>query len=323
MVVMAENHEFQPFRNEELRRLVFIANPYSGTRKKNTLDKTIQRLLDDKKYTYSLEFTQFAGHATQLAREAAASGVFAVIAVGGDGTINEVVNGIVGSGTALGVLPFGSGNGFAYHIGIKRSVEEAFHQINQGICTRVDTARANNRLFLNVAGLGLDATVAFKTKNNKKRGFFPYFFQTLKESYQFQYLTLKLSFPKGFTRPFSAKKTFEGPHSWEEEYAMAVIANGSIYGYGFAIAPSASLIDGQFDVLLVKKAPVFRYFFLAARMITKSVHKSPLVDYIRTPQLTVTTKKPGYAHLDGEGFASEKTIDFVINPGTLNTLYHG
>lgn len=317
---MPEKEVFHSSENPDKKKLLFIANPFSGTKKKDKLPDTIQRFLDHSKYTYTLEYTQYAGHATQLAKGAAEAGVFAVIAAGGDGTINEVVNGIIGSTTALGVLPYGSGNGFSYHIGIKRSIKKAFSHINGGICTPVDMARANERLFLNVAGLGLDATVAYKTKNNKKRGFWPYFIQTLKESLHFHYLDLDISFPKGLTRPFSAKEEMNENVSLKGEFAMAVIANGSIYGYGFAIAPAASITDGQFDVLLVRKAPVFRYFFLAARMINKSFHKSPLVEYIRAQQVVIKLSQSEFAHLDGEGFHAEKIIDFTIQPASLNTL---
>ncbi|MBC7886147.1 MAG: diacylglycerol kinase family lipid kinase [Saprospiraceae bacterium] len=285
------------------KKIRFITNPFSGTKSKAKLNDMINEHLDTNIFDYEICYTEYPKHATLLSAEARDKGYFAVAAVGGDGTINEVATSLVGSTTALAVVPHGSGNGFSYHLGLRRDVAGAIRAINSSHLIYIDTGLANDRFFINVAGLGLDATVAFKTKLNKRRGFIPYFINTLKESIGFRFMHLKI--------------TTEDRIS-EQEYAMAVIANGSIYGYDFAIAPSAVLYDGMFDIILVKKAHLFRYFFLVSRMLNKSFHKSPLVDFFRSNKITIENKDTdGYFHVDGEGFVAASSITFEIRPASL------
>jgi YegS/Rv2252/BmrU family lipid kinase len=287
------------------KQIRFITNPVSGAKSKKNLESLINFNLNKDIFDFELCYTQHSGHAVELSREAADAGYFAVVAVGGDGTINEIGEGLSGTKTALGVVPFGSGNGFAYHIGIRRDITKAIQLLNKCHISKIDTGTANGRFFINVAGLGLDATVAFKTKFNKKRGFIPYFINTLKESINFKYLRLKI---------ITEEK------SWEGEYAMAVVANGSVYGYDFTIAPLASLNDAKFDVVLVKKMPVFKYFFLIPRMLSKSIHKSKIVEYFKTADIHIENMDGGYFHVDGEGFESSDAIHFQINPSSLYLL---
>lgn len=287
------------------KKIRFITNPFSGTKSKANLQALIDEHLDSSKFDAEISFTQYPRHANELTIEAKDMEYYAVIAVGGDGTINEVASELVHSKTALGIVPFGSGNGFSYHLGIRRDVVKAIQTINHCHTQTIDTGLANNRFFINVAGLGLDATVAYKTKLNTKRGFIPYFLNTLKESFGFRFMPLQIR---------TKDKT------WETEYAMAVVANGSIYGYDFAVAPAAILNDGLFDVILVKKTYIFKYFFLVVRMLTKTFHKSPLVEYFKTDHLEITNRDSGYFHVDGEGLVADDTIQFTIQPSSLIIL---
>jgi len=288
------------------KKIRFITNPFSGTKSKEKLNETITENLNLEEFDFEISYTEYPRHATQLSAEARDLGYYAVIAVGGDGTINEVASALKGSETALGIVPFGSGNGFSYHLGTRRNVEEAIKIINDHHTILIDTGAANGRFFINVAGLGLDATVAFKTKLNKRRGFIPYFINTLKESIGFKFMKLRI---------ISDESTEEG------EYAMAVIANGSIYGYDFAVAPAAILDDGLFDVILVRKTQIFRYFLLVPRMLNKTFHKSPLVHYFKTNKITIeSTDGTPYFHVDGEGFEAENSITFEINQDSIKLI---
>jgi diacylglycerol kinase (ATP) len=287
------------------KKIRFIYNPFSGTSRSKSLSELIAQYLDHAQFEAEICPTQYSGHATELSKEAAALQFYAVVAAGGDGTINEVATGLLFTETILGIIPFGSGNGFAYHLGVRRSVQKAFDFINTGNTSYIDAGKANDQIFVNVAGLGLDATVAFKTRLNHKRGFLPYFFQTLKESAGFTYMQLHIK---------TAEQTMEG------QYAMAVVANGSVYGYDFTVAPAASIDDGLFDVLLVKKAPVFMYTGLAFRMLNKTFHKSPLVSFFRTSELHIHCQSPAHFHVDGEGFLGEPEISFTMLPGAIKVF---
>lgn len=303
---MAVNHTL-PSISSMKKKLVFVTNPFSGAKSKQNLAALLDQNIEKDIFDYDLIYTQYPLHATQISKVAASQGVYAVIAVGGDGTINEVAQGLVHSNTALGILPFGSGNGFSYHLGFKRDINKALQAINRCQVSAIDTGSANGRFFINVAGLGLDATVAYKTKLNTKRGFLPYFINTLKESLDFKFLNLTIE-----ASAFNAKG----------EYAMAAIANGSIYGYEFAVAPEAKLDDGLFDVLLVKKTQVFKYFMLVPRMLNKTFHKSPLVEFIRTDHIKIINHSKAYFHVDGEGVEGDEEISFQVHPKSLLLLYN-
>lgn len=288
------------------KQIRIIANPFSGTGNKDNLRELAEQYLDHNRYSYEICFTEYGGHARILAMEAVSKGCFMVVAAGGDGTVNEVASVLKGSDVVLAVLPYGSGNGFAAHIGVKRDIIRGFRTINTGKIHKVDSCTANDRFFLNIAGIGLDATVAYKTKENKKRGFFPYFITTLQESLDFRFIDFEIDL---------------GDQKMSGSYAMIVVANASIYGYDFAIVPTADLEDGLMDVLLVKKVAVFRYFLLALRMLNKSFHKSPLVQFARVKKLTVQTRQKAYIHVDGEGFEAEPVTVFELHPASVNVIF--
>jgi len=287
------------------KSVVFITNPFSGTSTKNNLSVLIDKNLNQTIFDYQIWKTEYSGHAKLLAQKACDEGIDIIASVGGDGTLNEIASVLVNKNNLLAVIPGGSGNGFSYHIGIKRDVKLAIEAINQGKTIKIDTCSANEHFFINVAGLGLDAKVSYETKKSAKRGFLLYFTQSLKEAKNFKYLNLKIDLNNIVK---------------EGEYAMAVVANGSIYGYNFAIAPTAILDDGEMDILLIKKAPIFRYFLLAFRMINKSFHKSPLVEFYRTKNIKITSNSLYYLHTDGEGFQNLGTLDFSISPKSLNLI---
>jgi len=140
-------------------QVTFIVNPFSGTTNKENFEKIIQENIDTIRYDYSIKFTQSAGHATTLAKEAVAQNKSLVVAVGGDGTINEVAGGLVHSDTALAIIPAGSGNGFALHLGMSKDFKTAIQQLNKAKKAKVDTCLLNGQFFINVAGLGFDAQV--------------------------------------------------------------------------------------------------------------------------------------------------------------------
>lgn len=284
-------------------RLRFIANPFSGTNKAQQLEKYIDKYLNKDKYDYDISYTEYAGHAVSLAKEAVDLDYFAVIAAGGDGTLNEVATTCAYKNTALGIIPMGSGNGFSYHIGVRRDIAKAFRRINKGRTKSVDLCFANERPFINVSGMGLDAEVAALTKTNKRRGFIPYVTNTIWRGSQYKGLYLTVENENG--------DTYSGT------YMMAAVANGSIYGYSFAIAPMAKIGDGLFDVVLVAKKSVFHYIGLAFRMLTLSVQKSNLVTYFKCKELTIRFDGEQPVHYDGEASLASDQIHFRIERRAL------
>ena len=289
----------------EKKKILFIINPFSGTSAKVSTPELIAKRIDSNKYNHSIAFTEYAGHAVILAKNAAESGVDIVVAVGGDGSVNEVAQSLVGTNVCLGVLPGGSGNGFSMHLGLGRSQEKAIDFLNTGKEIWVDTCTVNDRFFANVAGIGFDARIAFMTKKNKKRGFLPYFSTSIKESNKFKPASLKIKLDG---------KVIEG------EYAAAVVANASMYGYHFTIAPEASLQDGIMDIMLIKKAPLYKYFLASFRFLNRSLHLSNITETYQGKVLDISLIEKDYLHVDGEGYESELELSFKIIPKSLKVM---
>lgn len=286
------------------QKLLVIANPFSGTNAKSNLEKNLHRL-NEGQFDMDVVFTQHAGHACDLALNGIQNGFDIVAAAGGDGTVNEVASVLAGTQTQLGILPSGSGNGFAMHLGLGRDAIKAFEILKHGQSIWVDTCKVNDKFFINVSGLGFDARVAYLTKYNKQRGFIPYLTTSLKEIRHFAPLNLELTWDEG---------TING------NFAAAIVANASMYGYNFTIAPTAALDDGLMDVILLKEAPVYKYLLASYRMLTKTIHQSPLVTSFRTSSLQIKIHKQDYFHVDGEGFIMDKDLTFSLQKKNIKVI---
>ena len=173
-----------------MKNIAFIVNPISGTKAKNRVTKLIRELLDPQLFSPTVVVTEYAGHATQLAQQFALEGYYAVIAVGGDGTVNEVANGLVGTNTALGIVPNGSGNGFARHLDISTRMNRAIEMLNSSEVINVDYGMVNDKKFFSTCGVGFDALVAVQFNEGKSRGLKTYIQNTPFNIYSFS-LTFK------------------------------------------------------------------------------------------------------------------------------------
>lgn len=287
------------------KSILFIVNPFSGTSNKNDLDSIVKNNLDHSTYEYQIKYTKYTGHATVLASEAAEKLTDIVVAVGGDGSVNEVAKGLLNSQSVLGILPGGSGNGFAMHLGMGRDITKAVRKLNKSIVQHIDTCTVNDIFFINVAGIGFDARIAFKTKLNKKRGFLPYFFTSLKEVKNYRPLTMKINIDG---------KIIEG------KYALAEVANATMFGYNFTIAPTALLNDGLLDVVLIKHSSLIKYMTSSFRLITKSLDKSSISEVYRGKEISISVEEDDYLHVDGEGMLAEKNFSFSIAPNSIKVL---
>lgn len=286
-------------------KIVFLINPFSGVGRKDTLPNLIQNHLDHSKYEAEIIFTKFPGHGKELASKKIQEGYTIIVAVGGDGTVNEIGSAVKGTSAVLGIIPGGSGNGFCMHLGIGRNPRLAIETLNTGKIITVDTCMLNDHFYLNVAGLGFDAQIAFLTKQNKKRGFLHYFLTSLKESKGFKAKTVTL---------YLDEKEITG------RYVAVVAANASMYGYNFTIAPSAALDDGLLDIMLIKEAPLYRYFISAYRFLNRSLHKSSLTETYRATSIRMECEEPIYYHVDGEGFAAHHSFEAKIIPNSLKVI---
>lgn len=226
--------------------------------RKRNLPQLIADNLDHDRFDHELCYTERAGHSIELANEGVAQGFDLVVACGGDGSVNEISSQLIGTNTVLGVLPAGSGNGFAGHLGLGRDVAKAIRHLNDGVPITIDTCTLNGQPFVNLAGVGFDGAVAKHLHDSPVRGFWAYFKYTLEETLRYQAQSLGIQ--------------VDGIKSNADAFLLRG-ANAPIYGYGFSIVPQANFTDGKLEVLLIKEAPKWQYVFESWRFLNRSFHK--------------------------------------------------
>ena len=172
--------------NESMKRIIFIVNPVSGTQSKEAILNLLDDKIDKTRYTWEVAYTKRAGHAIDIATEAAEKEIDIVVAIGGDGTINEIARSLVHTNTALGIIPCGSGNGLARHLHIPMDPRKALDILNEGTSDIIDYGKINGINFFCTCGVGFDAFVSLKFANAGKRGPLTYLEKTLLESLKYE-----------------------------------------------------------------------------------------------------------------------------------------
>lgn len=266
-----------------MRNIAFIVNPISGTKAKSRVAKLIRELLDTQQFAPTVVVTEYAGHATQLAQQFAMQDYYAVVAVGGDGTVNEVACGLIGTNTALGIIPNGSGNGFARHLDISTRMNRAIEMLNSSEVINVDYGLVNDIPFFSTFGVGFDAVVAHDFADSN-RGFKGYVQSIFKDLFQYKPETYHLA-GEGF--------------DIDSKAFLINFANAGQWGYDAYIAPKASVQDGLLDVAIVTEFPMTAAPGLALSLFTKDIDENLHMNTIRTKQMTLTRNSEGPAHIDG------------------------
>ena len=218
--------------NERMKRIIFVVNPISGTQSKELILNLLDEKIDKARYTWEVVYTERAGHAVEIAAKAAEEKADIVVAIGGDGTINEIARSLVHTDTALGIIPCGSGNGLARHLHIPMEPKKALEVLNEGCLDTIDYGKINGTDFFCTCGVGFDAFVSLKFAHAGKRGLLTYLEKTLQESLKYQPETYELETENGVSK----YKAF-----------LIACGNASQYGNNAYIAPQATLTDGLFD----------------------------------------------------------------------------
>ena len=287
------------------RKALFIINPVSGGKKKDGVPELIKKYLDHSLFEYKTIFSTGVKHARDVAREQAKY-YDMIVAVGGDGTVNEVASAIAGTNTVLGVIPYGSGNGLSRFLSVPMDAEGAIKGINAGRIITIDAGKMNDRWFFNMAGMGFDAHISQVFANGStKRGFIGYLKSSIREisSYKAQQYLINI----------------DGVE-YRREAFMLSIANSSQYGNNAHISPTASVQDGLLDVCIIKPFPLYRFPEMGFRMLFKASESSKYVEIIKGKNISITRMQPGPIHLDGE--PREAGVDIAINvmPATLQII---
>lgn len=285
--------------------MLFIVNPISGVHKKEHLKPLLEEYLDKGKYNYEIAYTEGPGHATKICKKAVKEGKAIIIAVGGDGSVNEIAKGLIHSSTALGIIPAGSGNGLAHHLGIPQNFKKAIDVINQGKAVKIDTGSINDQLFVSISGVGFDGYIARKFSKTSKRGFLTY--ARLVAEYFHNYK------PKKYEIEINGKTIFR-------RALFLSFANSDRFGYFTSIAPNAKVDDGLLDVVIAEKPMIIEIPLLTSLMYWRKIDKSKYVEVLKTPELIVRCKKSRWVNVDGEAIKMPKELRVKIVPQSLKII---
>ena len=286
-------------------RIVFVVNPISGTQCKKAMLKWIDERLDRSLYDYSIVKTEYAGHATQIAANAVTEKVDVVVAIGGDGTINEIARSLVHTDTALGIIPCGSGNGLARHLRIPMEPKAAIDILNRGCELCIDYGKINNIPFFCTCGVGFDAFISLKFADSGKRGLLTYLENTLHESLTYQPETYEIENEEG-TMKYKA---------W-----LIACGNASQYGNDAYIAPQASLTDGLMDVTIMEPFTVLDVPSLSFQLFNKTIDQNSRVKTMRAKKIKIHRVNDGVMHFDGDPLMAGKELEVEIIPAGLRVI---
>ena len=288
-----------------MRNIAFIINPFAGTIGKRKIINLIEKNVDSSVWTHDIVVTQYAGHATELASHYAQLGFEAVVAVGGDGTVNEVACGLIGTNTAIGVVPTGSGNGFARHLGIPIRIPSAIERLNRCGTMRCDYCMVNDKPFFVTCGCGFDAHISEKFQTADKRGIKTYIEKIVTEIVEYT--------PNHYTL-----------HSEESDIEtdafLITCANCNQWGNAAQIAPKASIQDGKMDITIVNKFPLAATPALALRLFTKTIADSYYIHTLKTKEVTLTRPEGSPFHIDGDPVQLPAEVTIRIIEDGLNVL---
>lgn len=289
------------------KKIIFIVNPISGHHNKNHFPDLVETYIDKNKYDYKIVFTEHANHASELTMKAIDDGFEYIAAVGGDGTINEVAKCLIGKEQILVIVPFGSGNGLANHLGLPFKIEKHIKEvINKGKVYKIDTATMNGIPFISIAGIGFDALIADYFAKDENRGFITYA-KLVTEKYP-NYRQKEYTLILDDNNVIECKPFF------------VTFANSSQFGYNAEISPKASVQDGLIDVCIFKKPNILEVPIVATYFLAKQIDKSNFIDIHKAKKIQVIRKVDEIANIDGEPVEMSKDIIVEIKPLSLNIL---
>lgn len=285
-------------------KLLALINPISGTGKQKGIESLLKQHINSSRFELHIKYTQYAGHGSELAKEAIRKNFNAVLAVGGDGTINEIARSLVFSDTALAIIPCGSGNGLARHLKIPMNQLKATRWLNQAKIMKMDTITVNEHLFVNVAGIGFDALVAHQFAKMNSRGLVSYTKAVIQSFRTFKSQTFRIK---------------NDQLEILEEGMLISFANSSQYGNNAYIAPNARIDDGKLNLSILRKPKWFQVPGLAYKVFTKRINSSSLFTEIIVDEANIY-QESNLGHVDGEAVTFGKELNLKLAPRSLRVF---
>ena len=288
------------------KKIYAIINPKSGTSSKQNLPHKIAETFDAHLFDVHIFITGYAGHGSEIARQAINDKADYVIAVGGDGTVNEVARTLVDSEIALGILPLGSGNGLARDLNIPTTnVKKALDVILEENIISIDYGKVNDRIFFCTCGVGFDAEVAAMSSGKKNRGSLMYIKNMLETFFKQKPQTYEIICPEGTIKD----KAF-----------VVTCANASQYGYNAHIAPHADIQDGMMNIAILKPLSILDVAQTSLQLFAKKIDENSKMIELVTNEVTIKREKKGLMHIDGDPVEMGKEINVKIIPQGLKVL---
>ena len=289
-----------------MRKIAFILNPISGIGDKKEILECIHRMLE--KYPdWDAVFytTKCVGDACAAAGNFAAGGYDIVVAVGGDGTVNEVAKGLVGTSCKLAIIPVGSGNGLARHLGIPIACAAAVHVVFEGKAQLIDAGKINDEYFFCTAGVGFDAVVGESFNNSRTRGLVSYMEHCAKEYVKYE--------PEEYEIDLLGAK-------FRQKAFLITFANSSQWGNNVFIAPDANISDGMMDVVIWRSSPMVTMPLITAELFLRKIKYSEFVDTYRCKEVVVRRKGKGVVQFDGESIEMGEEIRVSVQHNALEVI---
>lgn len=305
MYLCQANHALIYLGTMNKKKIIFILNPISGTVSKAGIPGLIEERLDKKKFDCRIAETKYAGHATELAQQAARQGIDIVVAVGGDGTVNEVGRALVNTKTAMGILPCGSGNGLARHLNLPMNLKKCIDILNDCDIHTLDYGLINRHPFFCTCGMGFDAFISMKFAEAGKRGPITYMQKILEEGLSYQPETYEIEDEEG-TRRYKA--------------FLVSAANASQYGNNAYIAPQASMSDGLLDIIIMEPFDLIEAPQVAIELFNKTLDKNLKIKTFRASHIHIHRKSEGIIHYDGDPVMADADVDISIVPKGINII---
>lgn len=287
------------------RKIIYLINPKSGTKKKDLIQKQIEKLTIVEKISFEFIHTNIEGNYDYLKEKIELESITDVVVIGGDGTLNKVINSLRFTGVNFGIIPIGSGNGLAHAANIPMKIKSALQVVFKGNAHLVDGFMVNNNFACMLSGLGFDAKVAHDFSTKASRGLLTYTQQSIINFFKAQ--------------PYQFEVVMNGMSFFTDAFFIS-IANSNQFGNNFKIAPEASLNDGLLDVVIVQKMNKAKLPFAILQQMRGNNKLQDLVEdmskknilYFQTPSIKISNLKLAPLHIDGEPWQTEENITFEI-----------
>jgi len=286
-------------------RVQAIINPISGVGSKRKIPRMLEHVCKEKGCLLSIAFTEYPGHASELTQKALQDGYTCIVAVGGDGTVNEIAKTMLHSNAVLGIIPKGSGNGLARELHIPMDVKRAVDLLVKGHVSVIDACEANGRIFFCTCGVGFDAQVSESFAQEKHRGSLTYIKNTVEE-----YLNYK-------PEPY---ELIVDNQTIKEKAFLVACANASQYGNNAFIAPHANIKDGEMDITILSPFTPLDIAPLAIQLFTKQIDRNSKIKIMKAKRVSIIRQHPGLMHLDGDPVMVENRIDISVIPKALKVI---